>query len=171
MGNLNQSPTNCEARQVRESDLSAGAYLKGRRRPPAPRRNPVGSRAHQLLADLGCDVIEAPDATQALLLLQTHRVDLVFSDIVMPGMSGLEILRRLARFTGQCPFCSPAVIAASSSSPRTSGNSRSCASPTSLRRWRPPSPSWLPGPQAQAPTSPDRLSLGLRRRTARRRRG
>ena len=60
--------------------------------------------AHQLLADLGCDVIEAPDAQEALLLLQTHRVDLVFSDIVMPGMSGLELAQEIRATYGPVPI-------------------------------------------------------------------
>jgi CheY-like chemotaxis protein len=47
--------------------------------------------ARQLLDDLGCKVIEAANGVDALELLKKHDVDLVFSDIVMPGMSGLEL--------------------------------------------------------------------------------
>ena len=47
--------------------------------------------ANQLLLDLGCDVIEAADGQQALELLKEHTVDMVFSDVVMPGMTGVEL--------------------------------------------------------------------------------
>ena len=51
--------------------------------------------ARQLLEDLGCKVIEASDGQDALLVLQEHEFDLVFSDIVMPGLSGLELATRI----------------------------------------------------------------------------
>ena len=51
--------------------------------------------ARQLLDDLGCKVIEAPNGGEALELLKEHDVDLVFSDIVMPGMSGLELATQI----------------------------------------------------------------------------
>lgn len=51
--------------------------------------------ARQLLDDLGCKVIEAPNGGEALELLKEHEVDLVFSDIVMPGMSGLELATQI----------------------------------------------------------------------------
>lgn len=35
----------------------------------------------------------AQDAQSALHILQTHRIDLLLSDILMPGMSGLDMLR------------------------------------------------------------------------------
>lgn len=51
--------------------------------------------ACQLLNDLGCRVIEASSADQALELMQDNAVDLVFSDIVMPGMSGLDLAQQI----------------------------------------------------------------------------
>jgi CheY-like chemotaxis protein len=51
--------------------------------------------ARQLLADLGCEVTEAPDAEHALVALNGSEFDLVFSDIVMPGLSGLELAERI----------------------------------------------------------------------------
>jgi len=47
--------------------------------------------AHQLLDGLGCTVFEASGGEDALALLREEPLDLVFSDIVMPGMSGLEL--------------------------------------------------------------------------------
>jgi two-component system LytT family response regulator len=41
-------------------------------------------------------VAEAGDGDEALHILQTKKLDLVFLDIQMPGMSGLEMLQRLS---------------------------------------------------------------------------
>jgi CheY-like chemotaxis protein len=43
----------------------------------------------------GYAVVRAEDAEQALRLLETHMPDLVLTDIAMPGMSGLDLTRRL----------------------------------------------------------------------------
>ncbi|PSJ42102.1 hybrid sensor histidine kinase/response regulator [Allosphingosinicella deserti] len=51
--------------------------------------------AHQLLDDLGCNVVEAANGSEALSRLEETDVDLVFSDIVMPGMSGLDLAQRI----------------------------------------------------------------------------
>lgn len=59
--------------------------------------------AHQLLKDLGCRVYEAPGGNEALALLREHEVDLVFSDIVMPGMSGLELATEVKRIDSAIP--------------------------------------------------------------------
>ncbi|PHJ79436.1 hypothetical protein VF04_38185, partial [Nostoc linckia z7] len=60
--------------------------------------------ARQLLEDLGCKVIEASDGQDALLVLQEHEFDLVFSDIVMPGMSGLELAARIKETHSELPI-------------------------------------------------------------------
>ncbi|MEA3065236.1 MAG: hypothetical protein QOJ27_1682 [Sphingomonadales bacterium] len=52
--------------------------------------------AHHLLDELGYRVLSAASAEEALELLDGETVDLLFSDVVMPGRSGLE-LARLAR--------------------------------------------------------------------------
>jgi PAS domain S-box-containing protein len=54
--------------------------------------------AHHLLDELGYKVLSAGSAEEALELLESHSVDILFSDVVMPGRSGLE-LARLARKT------------------------------------------------------------------------
>ncbi|MDT9600457.1 hybrid sensor histidine kinase/response regulator [Sphingosinicella rhizophila] len=51
--------------------------------------------AQNLLADLQYEVIGAGSAEEALELLDRRPVDAVFSDIVMPGLGGLELARNL----------------------------------------------------------------------------
>ena len=51
--------------------------------------------AEGLLRDLGCEVLVAECATDAIELLDKEQVDLVLSDVVMPGMSGLALARKL----------------------------------------------------------------------------
>jgi PAS domain S-box-containing protein len=51
--------------------------------------------ARQLLDDLGCKVMESSTGNEALEVLKEHEIDLVFSDIVMPGISGLELAKRI----------------------------------------------------------------------------
>ena len=49
------------------------------------------------LRDLGCSgaINEAGDGTTAVALANEHRPGLVFLDVVMPGATGLEVLRQL----------------------------------------------------------------------------
>jgi len=51
--------------------------------------------ARQMLEDLDCIVTEASNASEALALLETHEIDVMFSDIVMPGMTGVELAQRI----------------------------------------------------------------------------
>ncbi len=59
--------------------------------------------AHQLLTDLGCEVIEAADADEALSRLEERNFDLVFSDIVMPGKTGLELAEHIRSIQPELP--------------------------------------------------------------------
>jgi two-component system response regulator AtoC len=44
----------------------------------------------------GCDVHTAEDGEQALSLLREHHIDLVITDLRMPKLDGMELLRRVA---------------------------------------------------------------------------
>jgi PAS domain S-box-containing protein len=57
---------------------------------------PVRAFAAQLLRDLRCEVIEAADGDEGLDKALAADLDLVFSDVVMPGRSGLQLAHVLA---------------------------------------------------------------------------
>jgi PAS domain S-box-containing protein len=59
--------------------------------------------ARELLGELGCAVVPAHDADEALRVLQCERVDLVFSDVVMPGPSGIELARQIHEHYPELP--------------------------------------------------------------------
>lgn len=52
---------------------------------------PVREFAQELLVDLGCEVISAEGAREALEALESGTFDLVFTDVVMPETSGVEL--------------------------------------------------------------------------------
>lgn len=47
------------------------------------------------LKGAGHEVLEASDGAVALSVLQSHRVDLVITDVHMPNMGGIELTRQL----------------------------------------------------------------------------
>lgn len=53
--------------------------------------DPVRAFTHEVLKDLGCTVLLASDATEAIALLEDTSVDVVITDVVMPGMNGIEL--------------------------------------------------------------------------------
>jgi two-component system chemotaxis response regulator CheY len=59
-------------------------------------RKIIGRGIRQAVADILEDVYEAGDGLEALAELDKHEVSIVFSDVNMPNMSGLEFLRALA---------------------------------------------------------------------------
>jgi two-component system chemotaxis response regulator CheY len=59
-------------------------------------RKIIGRGIRQAVADILEDVYEAGDGLEALAELDKHEVSMVFSDVNMPNMSGLEFLRALA---------------------------------------------------------------------------
>ncbi|HEU5040095.1 MAG TPA: sigma-54 dependent transcriptional regulator, partial [Gemmatimonadales bacterium] len=55
------------------------------------------------LQESGYEAEVAGDAEQALGLLETLRPDVVFSDVRLPGMSGIELLRKIREFDPALP--------------------------------------------------------------------
>jgi signal transduction histidine kinase len=53
--------------------------------------DPVRAFTHEVLKDLGCTVLLASDAAEAIALLEDTSVDVVITDVVMPGMNGIEL--------------------------------------------------------------------------------
>src|SRR5262245_14850011 len=51
----------------------------------------------------GYDVHTAEDGEQALALLEDHHIDLVITDLRMPRLDGMELLRRVAAFEDPAP--------------------------------------------------------------------
>jgi PAS domain S-box-containing protein len=60
--------------------------------------------ACNLLVELRCEVLAAACGAEALELLGREQVDLLFSDIVMPGMSGLELAATVRERDEQVPI-------------------------------------------------------------------
>ena len=57
----------------------------------------VRAFATQLLGDLDCNVVAVEGGPEALDMLANERFDLVFSDVVMPRMSGIALARAVER--------------------------------------------------------------------------
>ncbi len=49
----------------------------------------------EIIGEMGMDVVEAKDGASALDLYEREKPDIVTLDIVMPGMNGLETLKKL----------------------------------------------------------------------------
>ena len=63
----------------------------------------VGEFAESLLSELGHRVSWAKSAEQAMSLARAEGFDAVFTDVVMPGMSGLELADALGRVRPDLP--------------------------------------------------------------------
>jgi len=51
----------------------------------------------ELVADMGLEAVTAASGADALKKLGEHRIDIVFTDIKMPGMDGVELLGRIRK--------------------------------------------------------------------------
>jgi CheY-like chemotaxis protein len=80
----------------------------------------VRSFAEDLLKDLGCVVVSAESADRALAILDNAEPDIVLTDIVMPGMSGIELAGEIARIRPDLPV----VLATGYSEQAARGNER-----------------------------------------------
>jgi CheY-like chemotaxis protein len=63
----------------------------------------VGKFAETLLTELGHSVTLATSGEEALELTRTYAFDVVFSDVVMPGMGGLRLAEQLAEEKPELP--------------------------------------------------------------------
>lgn len=57
-----------------------------------------------LLRDHGYKVLSVPTGTQALELLQLKPIDVLMVDLVLPGVSGLELIERVKTLTPETPI-------------------------------------------------------------------
>jgi PAS domain S-box-containing protein len=60
--------------------------------------------AAQLLQDLHCEVMTAKDGDTALELLDSQQFDLIFTDVIMPGLSGIELAKEIALRSPDLPI-------------------------------------------------------------------
>ena len=63
----------------------------------------VRAFTQEVLKDLGCTVLLASDATEAISMLEGTSVDVVLTDVVMPGMSGIELADTIKKRWGSVP--------------------------------------------------------------------
>ncbi|MBO5283310.1 MAG: response regulator transcription factor [Lachnospiraceae bacterium] len=57
---------------------------------------PIGNLLEESLTREGYEVLRAYSGTEALYLLEKHRPDLILLDLMLPGLSGEELLSRLS---------------------------------------------------------------------------
>jgi CheY-like chemotaxis protein len=60
--------------------------------------------AEGLLADLGCNVVSTQTAEDALQKLASDGIDLILSDVVMPGLSGVELAQKVQEIYPKVPI-------------------------------------------------------------------
>ena len=64
----------------------------------------VRAFTRELLRDGGCEVVEAKDASDALAQLDGEGVDLMLTDVVMPGKSGVELANEVRKLKPGLPI-------------------------------------------------------------------
>jgi two-component system OmpR family response regulator len=58
----------------------------------------IGNLVEEVLTGAGHDTLRAYSGTEALLLLKTQQPDLILLDLMLPGLSGEELLPQLSQF-------------------------------------------------------------------------
>lgn len=77
----------------------------------------IGDMLEELLAKENYSTVRAYSGTEALLYLSSHRPDLILLDLMLPGMTGEELLAKVSVLTGGAddyitkPFEIPEVVA------------------------------------------------------------
>jgi len=56
-----------------------------------------------LLSAVGCQVLLAANGEEAVNLIRRHRLDIVFLDLLLPGLSGVETAKKIAELGGLAP--------------------------------------------------------------------
>ncbi len=112
--------------------------------------------ASKLLEKSGFSVEVAEDGLQALKALESSPFDLVFMDIQMPGMDGLEVTRRLrAGEGGDLNRAVPVIALTAHVQPEDRGKCLAAGmndylpKPVDARALRKAADRWLPGPEAE----------------------
>ena len=96
----------CSSRAVSKPGAEALGRLEARRKGRillVEDNEDVGEFAETLLSELGHRVSWAKSAEQAMALARAEGFDAVFTDVVMPGMSGLELADALGRLRPDLP--------------------------------------------------------------------
>jgi signal transduction histidine kinase/ActR/RegA family two-component response regulator len=58
----------------------------------------------EMLEEKGCEVTAASNAEEAILNFQKYQCDLVFSDLSMPRVNGIELAKKLKKINSQVPI-------------------------------------------------------------------
>ena len=76
-------------------ETETGEFPKGLKVLLVEDNQQVRDFAAELLEDMHCDVTTADEGREAIALVGLQPFDLVFSDVVMPGMGGLELAKQI----------------------------------------------------------------------------
>lgn len=64
----------------------------------------VKSSIERLLGDLDCEIITASTGEEGLRKFSTNPADLVFTDLKLPGIDGLEMIGKMRQISNDLPF-------------------------------------------------------------------
>lgn len=109
--------------------------------------------AREMLISLGLDVIEAADGQQALNMLDSHKVDLIIMDCLMPVMDGYETARAIRRREAESGMNRTPIVALTANAfdedaarSRVAGMDGHMAKPYTRAQLRDLLAAWLPMP-------------------------